>query len=367
MKHKLISIVVPTLREVANITTLARRISQSLDGLDFEIIIVDDNSQDGTVEKVQELSRELPIRVIVRTDTSDGLGGAVLAGLNDAKGDVFVVMDADLQHPPERIPALIEVIENEQGDFALGSRHVAGATTSENWSAFRKLNSYVATQLARPFAGAIKDPMSGFFALTRKTYERGAYLAPLGYKIALELICKCRVENVVEIPIHFGLREQGQSKLSLKQQFKYLEHLSRLYDFTFPRLAPATKFLVVVAMAWFVGAGTFSLARKTFTELPIAIGISYAFTIITAAIFHSRYVRTQRAWLIRPTAWRDFLISGLIELMVAMLVALFIQWRITAPTVVEQFVIPFFCATVVRYILRKEFQLDIRGLRFIPK
>lgn len=367
VKAKLISIIVPTLREVANIEALARRISVALIDRAFEIIIVDDNSRDGTVEKVAELSNQIPIRVLVRTDTRDGLGGAVLAGINDAKGDLFVVMDADLQHPPERIPALIEVIESQRGEFALGSRHVAGATTSENWSAFRKLNSWVATQLARPFAGAIKDPMSGFFAMGRETYRRGNYLAPLGYKIALELICKCRVKHVVEIPIHFGLREQGQSKLSLKQQFKYLEHLSRLYDFTFPRLSPALKFLVVVILAWLVGAAVFLFARERIRSLPVSIGLSYVCAVVTAAIFHQRYVRTQRVWLVRPSAWRDFLLSAVIELIVAMLVGCYIQQRVSEATVFEQFVIPFFCATVVRYILRKELQLDIRGLRFIPK
>lgn len=172
---------------------------------------------------------------------------------------------------------------------------------------------------------------------------------------------------MVEVPIHFGLREQGESKLSLKQQFKYLEHLSRLYDFTFPRLSPAIKFLIVVMAAWIVGAAVFVTVGRLIEHLPLSIGISYAGAIVTAAVFHQRYVRTQRVWLVRPTAWRDFLISAVVELTVAMIVAYYVQTRVIEANFFEQFVIPFFCATVVRYILRKEFQLDIRGLRFIPR
>src|SRR5207249_2774004 len=98
-------------------------------------------------------------------------------------------------------------------DFALGSRYVKGATTEAKWGIFRRINSRAATALARPFAGKVHDPMSGFFALHRETFQRARHLAPLGYKIALELICKCQVSNVVEVPIHFARRQKGESKL----------------------------------------------------------------------------------------------------------------------------------------------------------
>ena len=94
--------------------------------------------------------------------------------------------------------------------------------------------------------------MAGFFALRRRTYESAQNLTPLGYKIALELMCKCRVKSIVEIPIHFGTRLKGQSKLSLKQQFRYLEHLSRLYDFKYTRASPVTKFLIATSASWIV-------------------------------------------------------------------------------------------------------------------
>jgi hypothetical protein len=106
----------------------------------------------------------------------------------------------------------------------------------------------VATLLARPFAGDTSDPMSGFFALKRLTFDRAQRLTPLGYKIGLELMCKCRVEKVREIPVDFGTRHAGVRKLSLKEQFRYLEHLSRLYDLTYPRLSPILKFAMVVGL-----------------------------------------------------------------------------------------------------------------------
>src|SRR6185436_9268852 len=132
-----------------------------------------------------------------------------------------------------------------------------GGSTGERWGVFRKINSRIATLLARPFAGRTTYPMSGFFALRRTTYERAQRLTPLGYKIALELMCKSRVENVREIPIHFAERTRGQSKLTLKEQFRYLEHLSRLYDFTFPRASPISKFSIATISGWFVALAVF--------------------------------------------------------------------------------------------------------------
>ena len=102
--------------------------------------------------------------------------------------------------------------------------------------------------------------MSGFFALRRETFRRARYLTPVGYKIGLELMCKCGVERPCEVPIHFGSRYAGRSKLGMGQQFKYLEHLSRLYDFFFPRLSPIVKFFVATASAWLVGFAVYLLA-----------------------------------------------------------------------------------------------------------
>src|SRR3712207_5597254 len=131
--------------------------------------------------------------------------------------------------------------------------------------------------------------MSGFFALRRETYERAQRLTPLGYKIGLELMCKCRVGSVREVPIHFDTRAHGASKLTLTQQFKYLEHLSRLYDFCYPRLSPVVKFLVATACGWLVGLGVYQVALWLGAWPGVAPPLAYLGAIATTAVFHLRY------------------------------------------------------------------------------
>ena len=256
----LVSVVVPAWNEAENLPLLVPRIDAALAGVAYEVVVVDDGSRDGTPAACAALAGRYPVTLIVRDAPEHGLSGAVLRGIAAARGRTIVVMDADLQHPPERLPALLSALDGG-ADFALGSRYVAGGSTDGHWSAFRKVNSWVATVLARPFAGPVRDPMSGFFALRRSTLDRAQRLTPLGYKIALELMCKCRVRRVVEVPIHFGLRTRGRSKLTLAQQFRYLEHLSRLYDFTFPRASPIGKFGVTVAAGFTVGLLLYTAAR----------------------------------------------------------------------------------------------------------
>lgn len=248
-----VSVIVPALNEAGNIPRLISRIDKAMAGRSYEVIIVDDDSRDKTAEVCELLARKFPLRLIVRHHAKDGLSGAVLHGMAISVGDKMVVMDADLQHPPEKIPGLLAVIESGEADFALGSRYVEGGTTEHDWSTFRRLNSRVATWLAKPFAGGTSDPMSGFFALSRQTYQSASRLTPLGYKIALELMCKCRVRRVVEVPIHFADREAGESKLSFKQQLRYVRHLARLYAFRFPRTILLGKAAVGAVGGWSFG------------------------------------------------------------------------------------------------------------------
>jgi dolichol-phosphate mannosyltransferase len=139
-------------------------------------------------------------------------------------------MDADMQHPPQAIPKLVGCITSGQADFVLGSRSAPGGSVAGQWPWTRRLNSWVATVLARPLT-AVSDPMSGFFALHRDTWKRADRLNPLGYKIGLELMVKARCRKCVEVPIQFQTRLAGQSKISLREQWRYLRHLYRLYRF----------------------------------------------------------------------------------------------------------------------------------------
>jgi dolichol-phosphate mannosyltransferase len=363
-----VSIIVPTLDEAANLPLLMQRIAAALGGRPYEVIVVDDDSRDGTADVCAALALDFPLTLHVRPRSADGLGGAVLAGFSLAHGDVLVVMDADLQHPPEALPALLAAIESGDADFVLGSRHAPGGTVAGRWGACRRLNSRVATLLARPFAGrGCTDPMSGFFALRRDLLDTAERLTPLGYKIALELMCKCRVRRVREVPIHFGARAAGHSKLTVAQQFKYLEHLSRLYDFTFPRLSPAVKFVVATAVAGLTGLALFlALSRTGMVPMPAAT-LSYPAALLATAVFHLRYVRTQRDFLVSRRPWRDFLVTCLCEWAACAAAATWIANRVRDIDALEVFALTYAAATVTRYVLRKESMQDVRGLRTEPR
>jgi len=228
-----ISIVVPTFREADSLPALIERIARlrQQTGLVLELLIIDDDSQDGTEALIAARS-EPWLKLFVRKQDR-GLSQAVLFGLAQARGQTLVVMDADSSHPPEVIPQMLATLQ-DGADFVLGSRYVLGGTTAAGWGLFRYLNSKIATMLARPLTNAT-DPMSGFFALSRAVFARAENPSPLGYKIGLELIVRCRCQDVREVPIHFSNREHGESKLTVQQQLLYLRHLARLYRFRFGR------------------------------------------------------------------------------------------------------------------------------------
>jgi dolichol-phosphate mannosyltransferase len=225
----LVSVVVPTLNEVGNVALLCERVDAALAGASYEITIVDDGSTDGTVSLCRNLERLYPLTTRVRSRCVAGLSGAVLHGFSASRGEILVVMDADLQHPPESIPAIISPLTRDVADFVIGSRHVEGAAVAERWGMGRRLTSSIAALLVRPLAGPIRDPMSGFFALRRSAFLAAANINPIGFKLGIELICKCGFERIVEVPIEFGLRLHGQSKLNWAEKLRYGRHLARLY------------------------------------------------------------------------------------------------------------------------------------------
>jgi dolichol-phosphate mannosyltransferase len=240
-RSTVVSVVVPTYREVENLRPLVARISNVMlqAELPYEIIFVDDDSRDGAEQVVLELNRlGHPVRIITRVGER-GLSSAVMRGFSESNGQMLVCMDADLSHPPEVIPKMLESLREPGVDFVIGSRYVTGGSTDEEWGLLRLVNSRFATILARPFT-SVKDPMAGFFALPRNLFNNSAPLNPIGYKIGLELIVKCRCSVIREIPIHFAERQFGKSKLSLTEQLNYLRHLKRLLEFkygSFSRLA----------------------------------------------------------------------------------------------------------------------------------
>jgi dolichol-phosphate mannosyltransferase len=358
-----ISLIIPTLNEAENLPLLIPRIAAAMAGRSYEILIVDDNSRDATPAVCEELAHTYPVRLITREQPKDGLSGAVLRGMAMARGDSLVVMDADLQHPPEKLPALLEPLDSKQADFVLGSRYVPGGSTGGEWSLFRKINSQAATLLARPFSGTTHDPMSGFFALKRQTYQQAQRLTPLGYKIGLELMCKCRVKNVREIPIHFAERTRGKSKLTFKEQVRYAEHLSRLYDFTFPRFSPIAKFTIVTILSWAVGVGIERLLFDAWFDPWRAVSLSYLGALAIEALFYRRYIHTQREFIVSKRPWTEFMLIAIVEWLVCTGAAWWAEHRLLNPRALEVIAIAYGSATIARYVLRKELMQDVRGLR----
>ena len=275
-----VSVIVPTFKEVENLPHLIDRLAKVRESssLDLEELIMDDDSRDGSAELMAKRT-ESWVKLVVRT-TDRGLSPAVIDGLNRATGEILVCMDADLSHPPESIPAMVAKLD-DGADFVMGSRYVEGGSTSDDWGILRWLNSRVATILARPLT-TTRDPMSGFFGLRQATYEKHELLNPVGYKIGLELIVKCRCERVVEVPIHFEDRQYGKSKLSFKQQMLYLKHLRRLYDFKFGGWAQFAQFLVVGG----IGTAVNLLLFTVFLHLAVPDKTSVALSIFLSMVFN---------------------------------------------------------------------------------
>jgi len=227
-----VSVIVPTYNERDNVPVLAKRLDEALGkaGIDYELVIVDDNSPDGTAEVARSLKlKHGKVKVYVRKGER-GLASAVIKGFQIAEGDYLVVMDADLQHPPEVVPELVRKLD-EGCDLVIASRY-AHKEGAKGWNPIRKMISKGATILAKLLVPATKyttDPMSGFFALKRKVLENvKGPLNPLGYKILLEILAKGNFERVCEVPYVFGRRLAGESKLGGKVMLEYLIHLLKL-------------------------------------------------------------------------------------------------------------------------------------------
>ncbi len=226
------SLVVPTYNERFNIGPLIERIEAVLkhDPLDFEIIIVDDNSPDETWRLAQEIAREDSHLHVIRRKGCRGLATAVVEGWKTAKGEIWGVMDADLQHPPEILPDLLGPILKGRADIAIGSRHVSGGSVGK-WNLPRRSvsrgASAIAFMLLPQVLRPVQDPMSGFFLMKRSVVD-SALLRPTGYKILLEILARGNYRRIVEVPYVFETRKHGKSKLGPKQYLEFLIHLGIL-------------------------------------------------------------------------------------------------------------------------------------------
>src|SRR5271170_1483423 len=183
-----VTVILPTYNERESLEQLYPRLLPVVERLGGEVVIVDDGSPDGTAAFARTLTGPVRCTVIERPGVR-GLASAVLSGVAHAEGDLLVVMDADGSHPPERVPELVAAVTVGGAEMALGSRWAAGGR-APGLTARRRAVSGTARWLARPLTN-VRDPMTGFFAVRKQILGR-APLAPVGYKIALEILVKCR-------------------------------------------------------------------------------------------------------------------------------------------------------------------------------
>ncbi len=231
------SIVIPTYNEAGGIERLIRSLGEQFaaNDLDGELIVVDDNSPDGTGAIVDGLAAEFPVRCLHRPGKL-GLSSGVIDGWAFARpqSDALGAMDADFSHDVAILPRMVRALEEGYG-LAVGSRYVQGGGIT-NWPMKRIVTSKVACMLAQPLTH-IKDITSGYFLVRRDALE-GVTLDPIGFKIGLEVIAKAHYGKAIEIPYVFTDRIAGESKLNEKEIFNYLKQLRRLYS---ARLFPAAQ------------------------------------------------------------------------------------------------------------------------------
>lgn len=216
-----VSIIVPTLNEEENIEPLVSEITAC--AVPFrELVFVDDHSTDGTRARIRALEGSQPIRLIEQNGADVGLAGAIMTGARAAKGEILIVMDADLSHPPDRIKDLLAPVFAGTADLVVGSRYIKGGST-QGWPLWRRIVSRTGAALAYPLTG-FHDSMCGFFAIGR---SRLLELAPetSGFKIVFETVVRANgTLRVREIPIAFRERMRGKSKMSLGIALRFFFH-----------------------------------------------------------------------------------------------------------------------------------------------
>ncbi len=222
-----ISVVVPTYNEAENVGNLVNQIEYALRGIEYEVIFVDDSTDD-TVDAIKAVMKENVNVRLEHRETEKGLATAVLKGFSLANGDYIAVMDADLQHPPKILRSMYAVMETG-ADFCVPSRFIPGGSDG-GLGPYRKLVSGVARYIGKimlPSLRKITDPTSGLFMFRRAVIE-GADLRPIGWKIMVEVLAMGTYKSVVEIPYKFQARPAGESKLSSKVTIEYLKQVAEL-------------------------------------------------------------------------------------------------------------------------------------------
>jgi dolichol-phosphate mannosyltransferase len=226
-----LSLVIPTFNERGSIGPLLSALGSALADTTWEAIFVDD-STDGTELVIEAyVAADKHVRLLHRDVNRGGLAGAVVEGLAIARGTYIGVLDADLQHPPERIPDLLRAAREQSADVVVASRYVPGGSTGGLDGPLRQFYSRGLKSLSRTVfprrLAQITDPLGGYFLVHRNVVE-GVELRPIGYKILLEILIRCEWDTAAEVPYRFQPRQFDASKADFRQGLRFLKHLGTL-------------------------------------------------------------------------------------------------------------------------------------------
>lgn len=236
MQSAEISIIVPTYNESKNIRGILENIQKSIPkGMMAETIVVDDNSPDFTAKIAEDYFSSIKEKTthtinVIKRKAKDGLSSAILNGIQQATGNMIVVMDSDFSHPPHIIPKMMDMLRQTSCDIVIASRYVRGGSI-QGWSFKRKIMSKVATKIAKKGLGVKpQDPMSGFF-LFKKNIIKGLKFDAIGYKMLLEILVKTKGVKIQEVPYTFTDRKEGSSKIGAGIIFDYCKSVWKLYKY----------------------------------------------------------------------------------------------------------------------------------------
>lgn len=282
-----VSIIVPTFNEAPNVPELVRRIGEAVAGLEAEVVFVDDSTDDtaDVVRAVAERSA-VPVRLIRRERPVGGLSGAVQEGLRSSAATWCLVMDGDLQHPPEMIPVLLSTAKDSGVDVVVASRYTGEGSSSGLANAARRAVSSASTSLTRAMfpirLAECSDPMTGFFAVRREAVDLSR-LQPRGFKILLEILARHRL-TVSEVPFVFGRRFAGESKASVVQGLHFMRQLAAL------RFGRMSRFAIIGGFGAVVNVGIVAALTGLGMGYLVAAAIAAEATILMNFFLQERFV-----------------------------------------------------------------------------
>ena len=224
----MLSLIVPTLNEAENLPRLLPALTRVLSGIDYEIIVADDSSDDGTAEVAEAMAQALGGIRVLRRSSNPGLSESVLDGFRIAKGTILGVMDADMQHDLAALPAMVDALAT--CTVVVGSRYGHRLGGTQGWSLLRLAQSRLATLFTQRLLG-IKagDPLSGYFVVRRSAFEAiRSCVRPRGWKILLEVLANLDAEEVMEVPYVFSSRQHGKTKMSTSVLVMWLQQVWQL-------------------------------------------------------------------------------------------------------------------------------------------